>query len=100
MGSCNVAITRFGDSVACSLLEEDEEEGAIEEVTLESNAVPTKSPVVLNSSSESSNVFKAGDSAMYKGEKVKVTRAYLYKGEPFCILSDKRQVSESKLTKK
>jgi hypothetical protein len=58
-----------------------------------SDANPIARPTV-----EIENEFKNGDSVLYDGKPFNVVRAYVYKGKPYCILSDKRQVSALKLT--
>jgi uncharacterized Zn finger protein len=50
-------------------------------------------------SSISNNPYQVGDKVLYDGKPFTVARAYMYKDKPYCILSDKRQVSAGKLIK-
>lgn len=98
-----IAITRFGNgSIACSLIEDgDIAEEVVEEENEEiSKPTKTSSKSKTTEAVESAdNPFNAGDNVLYDGKAFKVSRAYVYRGKPYCILSDKRQVSATKLTK-
>lgn len=98
-------VTRFGDSTACSLLEYSEEIDTMVEVEEqdEVKTVPLDVPLRVKAkapsqaSPSSANPFKADDQVLYDGQQLTVIRAYMYKDKPYCILSNKKQVSATKL---
>lgn len=53
---------------------------------------------VIKEYPEAENPFKKDDKVLYDGKPFIVVRAYVYKGKPYCILSDKRQVAANRLT--
>lgn len=104
----SVVIVKWNGNTCCSLISNedireyqgkpfDPKSGIVKAIAEKIGMKVVEAKLAKLSLSEIENEFKNGDTVMYDGKPAIVVRAYVYKGKPYCILSDKRQVSASKL---